>query len=465
MILRFWKWWFTPRSDDPTVAYRERALRFLLPVFLLFRILAIANAYSGRPNVLPPYFPQWIAITTIIPLILSLYFLLNNHIDWAGAFFLLNWYLTDMVNIPVDGYWHAGFQISLIIQIVLATLLLPSRTILPFLLFQIITVGVWGHWLDINHYDPPLLSSGQPVTIFRRTIITLGVQESIILLIVRYLRLEMEKYLGLQKSSIFQLQSEITERQRLQGEREKYIDELNMRNAELERFTYTVSHELKTPIVTVKNYIGSVDHDLNQKNYDRAHKDLTRISSAADKLHSTISDLLELSRIGRIINPPEEVDLVQLTKEILETIDGQIKAHNVTVRTSSDLPIVYGDRDRLHEVLQNLIENAAKYMGEQTNPTIEIGTRNDKNGQVIFVKDNGIGIDSKYHTRIFGLFEKLDSTVEGTGIGLALIKRIIEVHGGSIWVESDGLGKGSAFCFTIPDSRKKNSTTTTESLS
>jgi signal transduction histidine kinase len=464
MIIRFWKWWFTPRSNDPTVVYRERALRFLLPVFFLFRVLAISNAYSS-PTAPRPYFPIWVALATFIPLFLSLYFLLIDRIDWAGVLILLNWYLMDMINLPVDGYWNPGFQISLIIQVVLATLLLPSRTILPFLFFQIITVGLWGYWLNSNHFDPPLLSSGQPVVGFLRAIITVSVQETMILFIVRYLRLEMEKYLRLQQTSIAQLQNEITERRRLQGEREIYIDELNARNAELERFTYTVSHELKSPIVTVKNYIGSVNEDLHQKKYDRAHKDLTRISSAADKLHRTISDLLELSRIGRIVIPPEEIELAQLTREVLETIDGRIKAHNITVTISPDLPIVYGDRDRLREVFQNLIDNAAKYMGEQPNPSIEIGTSDNQNEQVIFVKDNGLGIELEYHKRIFGLFEKLDSTIEGTGIGLALIKRIIEIHGGSVWVESGGFGKGSTFCFTIPDSRKKYLTTPTESLS
>ncbi len=109
---------------------------------------------------------------------------------------------------------------------------------------------------------------------------------------------------------------------------------------------------------------------------------------------------------------------------------------------------------RLREVLENLITNAAKYMGEQPEPTIEIGSRVSSNGPVIYMRDNGIGIEERYQSRIFTLFEKLNPTVEGTGIGLALVKRIIEVHGGRIWVESEGLGKGTTFCFTIPDSRK-----------
>ena len=102
---------------------------------------------------------------------------------------------------------------------------------------------------------------------------------------------------------------------------------------------------------------------------------------------------------------------------------------------------------------ENLIENAIKHMGNQKEPVIEIGLRDQTDGTVYYVKDNGTGIEKEYHEKIFGLFEKLNPTNEGTGIGLALVKRIVETHGGKIWVESEGLGKGSTFCFTIPDKR------------
>jgi len=119
------------------------------------------------------------------------------------------------------------------------------------------------------------------------------------------------------------------------------------------------------------------------------------------------------------------------------------------VAISTDLPTVVGDRSRLLEVLQNLIDNAIKYMGPQSQPRIEIGVRCDGDEPVFYVADNGIGIEPAYHERIFGLFDQLDQKVEGSGIGLSLVKRIVEVHGGRVWVESEGAGRGSAFCFTI----------------
>jgi len=129
---------------------------------------------------------------------------------------------------------------------------------------------------------------------------------------------------------------------------------------------------------------------------------------------------------------------------------GRLMAGNIKVDVEKDLPIISGDRPRLVEVLQNLIDNAAKFMGDQPEPCIEISTRKEEGQQVFFVKDNGIGINPSYHERIFGLFDKLDPHSEGTGVGLALAKRIVEVHGGRIWVESQGKDKGSMFCFTLP---------------
>ena len=247
---------------------------------------------------------------------------------------------------------------------------------------------------------------------------------------------------------------DVTDRIRAEEERENYTEELGRQNAELERFTYTVSHDLRNPLVTIKGFLGSLEKDLQDGRQDRIHSDFRRIEGAADKMQTLLSELLELSRVGRIINPPVEVDLVKLAQEALENLDARIHSKHVTVKISPDLPRVYGDRTRLREVLENLIDNAAKYTVEQTAPLVEIGVREQNGSPVIFVLDNGIGIDPKYHTRIFSLFEKLDPTSEGTGIGLALIKRIVEVHGGTTWVESEGPGKGSTFCFTIPNGRK-----------
>jgi len=235
------------------------------------------------------------------------------------------------------------------------------------------------------------------------------------------------------------------------AERKKLISELEANNAELERFAYTVSHDLRNPLVTIKGFLGMLQKDMRDGRQDRITSDFQRISNAADKMHALLSDLLQLSRIGRVVNPFNEVDLIKLTADALENLDARIHSKNVTVNISPDLPVVFGDRLRLGEMLENLIDNAAKYSGDQPNPMIEVGTQQRQGSPVIFVKDNGMGIEPQHLSKIFGLFDKLDPLSEGTGIGLAIVKRIIETHGGKVWVESEGLGKGATFYFTLPN--------------
>lgn len=242
---------------------------------------------------------------------------------------------------------------------------------------------------------------------------------------------------------------------RLQREAEMERQELTVRlesiNSEIERFTYLAFHDLRAPLITIKGFAGALDQDLEAGRRDQAKRDLQRIAGAADKMDEILSDLLEFARIGRVRRPSEAIESEQLAQEALQKLNGLIRAKNITVKLAPDLPRVYGDRVRLREVFENLIENSAKYMSDQEQPLIEIGTRWQEDQQIIFVRDNGQGVDPRYHNRIFELFEKLDPDTQGPGIGLALTKRIIEVHGGRIWVESEGQGQGSTFCFTLPE--------------
>jgi signal transduction histidine kinase len=234
------------------------------------------------------------------------------------------------------------------------------------------------------------------------------------------------------------------------AERERLIEELERRNAELERFTYTVSHDLRTPLVTVRGFVDLLEKDLAAGEATRAASDLSRIRTATSAMETLLRELLELSRVGRVMSPPEPVSLDALARQAVTLLHGRLRAAGARVEIGPDLPTVRGDRTRLLEVLQNLIENAVKFRSGQGEPVVEIGSRPGPDGPVVFVRDNGVGIDPRYHDRVFTLFERLDPRVEGTGVGLALVKRIVEVHGGRVWVESEGAGKGSTFCFTLP---------------
>jgi len=240
-----------------------------------------------------------------------------------------------------------------------------------------------------------------------------------------------------------------TAHKQIEIERERLIAELTARNAEMEQFTFTVSHDLKSPLVTITGFLGMLERDLASDNKEGVRSDIARIGSAANKMLGLLSDLLELSRVGRANNAMENVDLSEVMRDALELLSGPIAERNVVVELAVGLPEVYGDRVRLVQVAQNLLENAIKYMGDQPHPKIQIGVRADPRYEVCFIKDNGLGVDCRYVERIFGLFEKLNPRSEGSGVGLALVRRILESHGGSVWVES-GKERGSTFVFRIP---------------
>jgi PAS domain S-box-containing protein len=243
---------------------------------------------------------------------------------------------------------------------------------------------------------------------------------------------------------------DISDRKRTEVQREMLITQLEQKNTELERFTYTVSHDLKSPLITIQGFAGLLEDDALNGDQLQMKKDIHRITAAADIMQTLLADLIELSRVGKIINPLQKIPFGTIVNEAVDLLAGPLAKRNVTVDVASSLPVVNVDHTRIREVMINLIENALKYLGDQTDPVIRIGA--DMNGEtmVFFVQDNGIGIDSRYLERIFNLFERLDASEQGTGIGLTIVRQIIEVHGGKIWAESDGAGKGTTFRFTLP---------------
>lgn len=232
-------------------------------------------------------------------------------------------------------------------------------------------------------------------------------------------------------------------------DRQRQEDELQNKNEELERFTYTVSHDLKSPLITIKGFAGALLTDARAGRTDRLADDLKRIVVAADKMGQLLNGLLELSRVGRILNPPVRVSLTKVGDDVVELLSGPIKQRGAVVTVQRDLPAVQGDPQRLQQVVQNLIENALKFGREDGAPVIEVGVREQAGQPVFYVRDNGRGIEPRFRETIFGLFNKLDARSEGTGIGLALVRRIVEFHGGRIWVEAGEDGTGSVFYFTL----------------
>ncbi|MBK5274207.1 MAG: GAF domain-containing protein [Desulfuromonadales bacterium] len=227
-------------------------------------------------------------------------------------------------------------------------------------------------------------------------------------------------------------------------------EELNRKNIELEHFVYAVSHDLRSPLVTFKTFLGYLAHDMAAADNKNIAKDMEFMHSAANRMEALLNELLDLSRIGRSVNPHEEVTFRELASEAFDAEAGHIVSMKVTVLISDADLVLYGDRRRLLQIWQNLLDNAVKYMGDQAAPHIEIGVEYQNGETVFFVCDNGIGIAPEYHEKVFGMFEQMDRTSGGVGMGLTMVKRIVELYGGRIRVESRGGKQGSCFRFTLP---------------
>jgi PAS domain S-box-containing protein len=234
------------------------------------------------------------------------------------------------------------------------------------------------------------------------------------------------------------------------SERKLVEAELSRKNVEIEQFIYTVSHDLRSPLVTVKTFLGYLEQDISSGNRERAAKDMEFMHTAADRMVALLNELLDMSRIGRAHTATDSVGYHELVSEAMGALAGQIATGRVDVQVGADDPPLCGDRRRLLQIWQNLLDNALKYMGAQESPCIEIGVEQQGEETVFFVRDNGIGIAPEYHDRVFGIFEKLDRTIGGVGMGLTMVKRIVEMYGGQIRVESEGIGSGSCFRFTLP---------------
>lgn len=242
---------------------------------------------------------------------------------------------------------------------------------------------------------------------------------------------------------------DISQRMAAAAERERLVNELTARNAEMENFVYTISHDLKSPVITIDGFARYLELDIARADLDAAREGVREIRHAAQQMQRLIEDLLILSRSGRIIGDPVPVALDELVAQILHQNRDRYKRRKVTVRRIGELPTATVDAPRIAQVFQVLLDNAVQYRREGVDPYVEIGQQR-LNGELrIYVRDNGRGIPPVYHERIFELFQRLDHDTGGTGVGLTIARRIVEQHGGRLWVESD-TGVGATFWLGLP---------------
>ena len=232
---------------------------------------------------------------------------------------------------------------------------------------------------------------------------------------------------------------------------EEKVIEIERINKELDDFTYIVSHDLKEPLRGVRAFSKLIVEQYSDKFDKEGKENLRAILDSSNRMTRLIEDLLNLSRIGKIRNIEPNVDLNELLLDVKKNLMYALEDKHVDLKIAKDLPMVSCDRIRISEVFSNLISNAVKYSKKGVKPVVEVGYAHKGLFYEFYIKDNGIGIEKEYYDKIFQIFQRLHAKdeYEGTGAGLTIVKKIIESHGGKIWVES-AAGTGSVFYFTIP---------------
>ena len=225
--------------------------------------------------------------------------------------------------------------------------------------------------------------------------------------------------------------------------------ELENSNVELKQFAYVASHDLQTPLRAIHGFAEFLKEDASDQLDEEANNNLDRIISASNRMKTLINDLLSYSHLENSTSHFKRVDLNRLFDGVVDLLAVDIKENTASV-TRESLPQLEGDRGQLRQLLQNLIENALKYRGERA-PEVHVSATHDGEHWLVSVEDNGIGIAPEYHERVFEIFRRLhdSKTYPGTGIGLAVCRRIVDRHQGRIWIDNNPKG-GTTVTFAIP---------------
>jgi signal transduction histidine kinase len=241
-----------------------------------------------------------------------------------------------------------------------------------------------------------------------------------------------------------ELEAEIKERQRAE-------EALRNAHEELKSFLDVVAHDLKNPILGIQGFSFLLLKNYQEKLGEKGRNHVHQIEASARQMGRLVSDLLSLSRIGQVAPDLRHVPASEIVKNLSTSLQNRLQENGIKLVVRENLPTIYCDARWIYQVFENLVVNAVKFTGGNKKPKIEIGCKDSGEFHEFYVKDNGIGIDPKYHQKIFEMFQRLKQTEdeEGTGLGLAIVDRIVKNHGGKVWVESEK-GSGATFHFTLP---------------
>lgn len=265
-------------------------------------------------------------------------------------------------------------------------------------------------------------------------------------------------------TSIVSIMQDVTEQRRLEREAEKRLRDLEYANRELESFSYSVSHDLRSPVRAIEGFSRILEEEHCRNADDEAKKVLAVVRKNALRLGSLIDDLLDFSRLGRKPMRDDDVDMKKLAREALDDACAAEPGRSYDVRLG-DVLDAHGDPGLLEQVWRNLSANAVKYSRGRDPAVIEIDSELEGTSIVYRVRDNGVGFDMQYASKLFGVFQRLhkQTEFEGTGVGLALVERIVRRHGGRTWAEAK-VGVGATFYFSLPTNKDPSSGRGTTSL-
>ena len=252
-----------------------------------------------------------------------------------------------------------------------------------------------------------------------------------------------------------EMAAEIAERKRVEQLLEAQRQELEDSNKELEAFSYSVSHDLRAPLRAIDGYGRILIEDYEDRFDTEGRRVLGVISSETQRMGRLVDDLLAFSRLGRQKLQRSDIDMTALAQDVFEELSAQAPERALQLELNQ-LPVARGDRAMIRVALSNLLSNAVKFTRNEDPAVIEIGSGLEDGQTVYFVKDNGVGFDMQYAQKLFGVFQRLHSTeeFEGTGVGLALVQRVIHRHGGRVWAEGI-VNEGATFSFSLPNTEEE----------
>ena len=235
------------------------------------------------------------------------------------------------------------------------------------------------------------------------------------------------------------------------AERKQAEEELEKANEELKSFVHVVSHDLKNPIMSIQGFSHLLRRKCQEALGEKGRSYVDQIETSAHRMEVLVSDLVNLSRVGRLVATFKDVSSLGIVRKVTSHLQDRLKESRIQLTVADNLPIAHCDEERIYQVFENLIVNSIKFMGDTEERKIQIGYEDTADLHQFYVRDSGIGIDPKHHRKIFGMFDRLSEVEdnEGTGLGLSIVEKIVKNHGGKVWVKSEK-GKGATFYLSLP---------------